>query len=248
MIRILLRILWMSIGWLELTVLTLPMYLVSYLPGVCGSRWYRWLFHFWCLAFVDALGVELRLQQKNRHPLPERYLLIANHPSAFEDIGIPALFDVDCLAKAEVRHWWLVGRISAAAGTLFVHRESRRSRGRAAQEIMDTLARGRNVALYPEGGVKDKRIHHEFRYGVFDISLRTGIPIVPVFIHYEAQNDFYWGDQTLPQKLLDLMTTVNNRANYYLYDAFDPGDFDDKAAYGEFVRQRYLEWQARYLD
>jgi len=197
---------------------------------------------------VDALGVDLRLHQKNRNPLPPRYLLIANHPSAFEDIGIPALFDVDSLAKAEVRRWWIVGRISAAAGTLFVRRESRESRAGAADAIIEDLQRGRNVALYPEGGIFDQRIHERFRYGVFEISLRTGIPIVPVFIHYEAQNDFYWGDQTLPQKILQLMTTSNNRANYYLYDAFDPADFNDKAEYSEYVRQRYLEWQARYLD
>jgi len=248
MIRYLVRALWMLAGWLELAVITIPLYLLSYVPVAQGKGWYRRAFQFWARAFVHALGVDLRLHQKNRNPLPPRYLLIANHPSAFEDIAIPALFDVDSLAKAEVRQWWIVGRISAAAGTLFVQRESRESRAGAADAIIEDLQRGRNVALYPEGGIFDKRIHQQFRYGVFEISLRTGIPIVPVFIHYEAQNDFYWGDQTLPQKMLQLMVTSNNRANYYLYDAFDPSEFSDKEEYSEYVRQRYLEWQARYLD
>ena len=249
MIKGLVRALWMLLGWLELILLTLPLYLLSFLPGGRQGLWYTRLFQSWCRAFVHALGVDLRLHQKNRHPLPERYLLIANHPSAFEDIGIPALFDVDCLAKIEVRDWWLVGRISAAAGTLFVRRESRESRDRAAKRIEQALKSGRNVALYPEGGVKGKRVYDNFRYGVFDLSLRTGIPILPVFIHYEAQDDFYWSDdQSLPRKLIDLMMTRNNRANYYLYDAFDPKDYPDKVAYSEAVHQQYLAWQQKYLE
>ena len=248
MLRPLLRLLWMLAGWLELGLLTLPLYGLALLPATHGSRPCRRLFRWWCRAFVDALGVDLRLHQKHRRPLPERYILIANHPSAFEDIGIPALFEVDSLAKHEVRHWWIVGRISAAAGTLFVERESRESRAAAAEAIRRNLAAGRNVALYPEGGIKGKRLAGAFRFGAFDISLQTGVPILPVFIHYEAQDDFHWGPQGLPRKILDFMTSSNNRANYYLYDAFDPAAFDDKQSYCQAVYDQYLLWQARYLD
>lgn len=247
MIRTVIRLLWIFFGWIELVLLTVPLYLSSLLPGRRG-RWYVRLFQVWCRAFVDALGIDLRLHQKHLKPLPKRYILIANHPSAFEDIGIPALFDVDSLAKVEVRSWWIVGRICAAAGTLFVQRSSRESRVSAARQLERRLAAGRNVSLYPEGGVMGKRVHDSFRYGAFDISLRTGIPILPVFIHYESQDDFYWSGQILVQKLIDLMRTRNNRANYYLYDAFNPKDFSDKAEYSEAVRQQFLRWQERYLE
>ncbi|MCP3869715.1 MAG: 1-acyl-sn-glycerol-3-phosphate acyltransferase [Gammaproteobacteria bacterium] len=248
MITHLLKMLWHMIAWLELILLTLPLFVLSFLPGNYLGRWYTRLFRVWCRSFVRALGVNLRLHQKNRQPIPERFLMVANHPSAFEDIGLPALFEVDCLAKHEVRDWWIVGRISAAAGTLFVVRDSKASRRQAVTNIETRLESGHNVVLYPEGGVKGKRIHDRFHYGVFDISLRTGIPILPVFIHYEAQNDFYWSDQSLPRKILDLMTTSNNRANYYLYDAFDPGEFSDKAQYANHVRDCFLAWQEKYLE
>jgi hypothetical protein len=45
-----------------------------------------------------------------------------------------------------------------------------------------------------------------------------------------------------------MMTSRNRRANYYVYDVFDPGQFSDKAAYAEYAHAKYLEWQARYLD
>ncbi len=237
----------MLAGWIELILLGLPLYLFSLLPGERGDG-YRRLFRSWCRAFVHALGVDLRLHQKNRKPLPRHYLLVANHPSAFEDVGIPALFDVDSLAKIEVRSWWLVGRISAAAGTLFVQRESSNSRSQVVEQIVARLRAGRNVALYPEGGVKGKRLHDKFYHGVFEISLRTGIPILPVFIHYEAQDDFHWSDQTLPRKLLDIMLSVNSRANFYVYDAFWPRDYADRTDYAEQVRRRFAEWQAKHLD
>lgn len=236
----------MLVGWLELTIWTLVLYTASFLSG-SGRAWYRRLFRIWCRIWVHALGVELRLHQQNERPLPERYILIANHPSAFEDIGIPALFDVDSLAKTEVQHWWIVGRISVGAGTLYVHRESKESRAAAIDDLIARLHSGRNVALYPEGGVKGKRIHEQFLFGAFDVSLQTGIPIVPVFLHYEAQDDFHWSGQSLPGVLMNIMGAQNRRANYYVFDAFDPKAFDDKESYCAHVHQCFLNWQDRYL-
>jgi 1-acyl-sn-glycerol-3-phosphate acyltransferase len=241
-------LLWRIVCWLELTVFTLGLYVLSWLPAVLVPFYYP-LFRFWCRSFVRALGIDLRLHQKNTRPLPSQYILIANHPTAFEDIGIPALFPVHSLAKIEVRDWWLVGRISMAAGSLYVHRESRESRSAAGEQIEAGLKEGINIALYPEGGCKGRRIFESFRYGAFDISLRTGVPILPVFLHYESQDDFEWHDpQTLLHKIWHMLTTQNKRVNYYVYDAFDPEQFADKAAYAEYAHNKYLEWQARYLD
>ncbi|BAN68578.1 lysophospholipid acyltransferase family protein [endosymbiont of unidentified scaly snail isolate Monju] len=245
MFRSLARALGMAAGWAELVPLTLLLWLLSFTPFPRPA--YRSLFRYWSRVWVAALGVRLRLHQHNLHPLPPVFLLIANHPSAFEDVGIPALFDVDSLAKHEVRHWFLVGRISAAAGTLYVERDSQESRRHAAKAIARHLRGGRSMALYPEGGVKGMRVH-EFRYGAFAVSLETGIPIVPVFIHYEAQRDFFWDRESLPLKLWQIMRATNPVANYHLFDAIDPRDFTDKADYCQAVQQRYLDWQARYLE
>ncbi|MDH4274585.1 MAG: 1-acyl-sn-glycerol-3-phosphate acyltransferase [Gammaproteobacteria bacterium] len=235
--------------WLDFILLTMVLYLLTFFPKRVLDLFYPRLFRFWCKVFVHALGVDLRLHQKNRYALPARYLLIANHPSAFEDIGIPALFPVYSLAKVEVRDWWFAGRISWAAGTLYVQRESRESRKAAADQIGHALLAGKNIALYPEGGCKGRRLHSEFKHGAFDISLRTGIPIVPVFLHYEAQDDFEWRDpQTLLHKLWHFMRTVNSRVNYYVFDAIDPKQFKDKDEYNQYVYKLYLQWQAKYLE
>lgn len=247
MILTLIEWLRLIIGLLDLAILTLIMYVLSFLPQKILGDWYRKLFRYWCKVFVRALRVDLFLHQKNKYPLPERYILIGNHPSAFEDVGMSALFDVRFLAKIEVKDWWLVGRIGQAAGTLYVQRESKESRQEANGELRQALEK-HNIGLYPEGGCKGRRINLPFRRGVFDIALQTKIPIVPVFLHYEAQESFEWYQQTLLYKLWTIMMAQNRRANYYIYDAIDPTLFTSKEALCEHVQNLYLNWQAKYLD
>ncbi|MDH5633953.1 MAG: 1-acyl-sn-glycerol-3-phosphate acyltransferase [Gammaproteobacteria bacterium] len=252
MVGALARIAWRFICILELVVFNQLLYLATWLPTPLLRRFQPFYFvgmRLWSKLFVKALGVDLRLHEKHHKPLPEHYILIANHPSAFEDVGIPALFPVLSLAKAEVRDWWFAGRITWAGGNLFVKREDRDSRHDAYQQLIDTVNSGKNIAVYPEGGCKGRRIFETFRYGAFDISLKTGVPILPVFLHYEMQDLFEWrAPQTLPYKLWQFLTAQNPRANYYVYDAIDPSPFGDKVEYMEHVHKLYLQWQARYLD
>ncbi len=249
LLRLVINLLHFSINWLELTLFTLTLYTLSWLPCRLTRHFYFSLFRLWCNSFVQALGVRLYLHQKNTRPLPEQYILIANHPSAFEDIGIPALFNVHSLAKAEVADWWWVGRITRAADNLFVQRESRKSRQLASEQISRALQDGKNIAIYPEGGCKGRRIFESFRYGAFDISLQSGVAILPVFLHYESQDDFEWrSPQTLPQKIWHIMTTRNRRINYYIYDALDPAAFSNREEYSHYAHDLFLQWQQRYLD
>ena len=245
---ILLRFLKRLLGCLDLVAITLLMYPLSLLPWR-GRHPVMGLFHAWCRAFVRALDVDLRLHEKNLKPLPSRYILIANHPSAFEDVGIPALFDVVSLAKWEVQDWHVVGPIAKAAGTLFVKREDPESRRGAIDAMVAAVEAGKNLALYPEGGCKGRRLHSEFRSGAFEVSIRTGVPILPMFLHYEAQDRFEWRDpQTLPEKLWHILTAVNKRANYYVHDPVDPKDYADKYAMKAALYARYQAWNARYLE
>lgn len=245
---LLLRLLRKLVGWMDFILFTTLMYLLSWLPWP-GKHPVASMFHAWCRAFVRAIDIDLRLHQKNRQRLPERFILIANHPAAFEDIGIPALFDVVSLAKVQVQDWFLVGRITKAAGTLYVDRDDPASRQQAVQAMVDAVNAGHNIALYPEGGCKGRRLFAEFKSGAFEVSMRTGIPILPVFLHYEAQDDFEWQTPyTLPDKIWHMMKTRNNRANYYVYDPLDPKAYPDKYAMKQAAYALYERWNAQYLE
>lgn len=234
--------------WLDLVLATLILYLLTYLPRSFTQSWYLDAFKIWCWIFIRALGVELRVHQKNKHPLPKQYIVIGNHPSILEDLGMPALFHAHFLAKIEVQNWRIVGRISKAAGTLYVKRDSKESRKEASQAIINTLQQGENVGLFPEGGCFGRRIHLPFRFGPFEAAIKTEVPIIPVFLHYEAQVDFEWDSETVLQKIGSILSSHNKIAHYYVFDAIDPKQFDSKESLCHYVEQRYLEWQTKYLE
>lgn len=245
---LLLRLLRKLIGWIDFILFTILMYLLSWLPWK-GVHPVARMFNAWSRAFVRALDVDLRLHQKNRKRLPPRFILIANHPTALEDIGIPALFEVVSLAKTQVQHWFVVGRISKAAGTLYVDRDDPASRDQAIETMVAAVNAGQNIALYPEGGCKGRRLFESFKSGAFEVSMRTGVPILPLFLHYEAQDDFEWQPPyTLPQKIRHMMNAVNNRVNYYVYDPLDPKDYADKYAMKAAAYALYVKWNAQYLE
>jgi len=243
------RGLWLAWNWIELSVLTLFLFIISWLPKRFICSFYHKLTRVWCRFFVRALGVKLYLHEKNINPLPKQYILIANHPSALEDFAIPTLFNVYPLAKQGVRDWFLIGRISYAADTIYVKRDNTESRRAAVDQMIAALEQGKNIALFPEGGCKGRRIFEQFQYGAFDMSLKTGIPILPIFLHYEAQDTFEWREPyTLIGMFWRIMWSKNNRVNYYQYDAINPEDFNDKDSYSEFVHNLFLQWQTRYLE
>jgi 1-acyl-sn-glycerol-3-phosphate acyltransferase len=89
----------------------------------------------------------------------------------------------------------------------------------------------------------------QFKSGAFEVSIRTGVPIVPIFLHYEAQDDFEWQPPyTLPQKIWHMMTTVNNRVNYYVYDPMNPQDYKDRHEMRDAAYAKYAQWNAEYLE
>lgn len=248
MIKALKNLFVLPLAWLLIISLSFFLYILSHLPRVFSGRYYHFLARFWCKIFVRGLDVDLRLINKNKKALPEQYILIANHPSALEDFGIPALFDIYPLAKAGVRDWVVLGRISDYAGTIYVSRGDSSSRHAAKQALTDAVTAGKNIVLFPEGGCKGSRIHTEFHTGAFDVSLQTGIPVLPVFLQYIDQQTFEWTDESLLKKLWQIFKTNNNRVNYYVFDALSPDKFSDKASYTKYAHEQYLQWQKEYLD
>ncbi len=59
---------------------------------------------------------------------------------------------------------------------------------------------------------------------------------------------FEWKDESLVKKLWQIFKTNNNQVNYYVHDAIQPAEFNDRESYTKLVHAKYLEWQKEYLD
>ncbi len=247
MITSLLRIIWKMLSIIDLILYTAWIYVLTFLPHAFRNRIYPKRFQRWCQIFCKALNVKLHVHEHYQGQLPEKYIVIANHPSLFEDIGMPAIFNAKFLSKAEVRNWWIGGRIAEAAGTLFFNREDKAARKQARIDIKNTIGAGHSIGLYPEGGCKGRRIYTPFTHGAFDLSIETNTPIIPVFIYYEAQATFEWQNQTVLQKIWQIFTARNAHAHYYIYDPIYPQQFTHSEHLRHHVETFYRNMEVRLL-
>jgi len=242
-LRALKRNLLCLLAWAVLLPYSLLLFLLAYVPGSNRHGLYHSLARTWCKLYVRALRVELELVCHNTQPLPQHYILIANHPSALEDFGIPALFDVYPLAKEGVRYWFFLGRVAASAGTIFVKRNDSLSRHLALESLLQGAREGKNLVIFPEGGCKGRRIYKRFHTGAFDVSQQTGVPIVPVFLQYCDEDSFEWAGQSVPGIMWQIFNARDHRVYYHVFDAISPVGFDDKQQFADDVHALFLQWE-----
>ena len=247
MLRSLKRNLICLLAWLLLLPYSLLLFLLAYAPGVNRRGLYHLLARLWCKLYVRALRVELKLIRHNKRPIPKQYILVANHPSALEDFGIPALFDVYPLAKEGVRYWFFLGRVAESAGTIFVKRNDSLSRHLALESLLQGARDGKNLVIFPEGGCKGRRIYKRFHTGAFDVSLQTSVPILPVFLQYLDEDSFEWQGQTVPGILWQIFNARDHRVRYHLFDAIEPEGFTDKQQFADYVHEQYLQWEKEII-
>ena len=230
---------------LDFTIVCSFTFICACLPRWINRRFMPALFSHWCWSFVRFLGVECHIHQKFKPPLPDHFLLVSNHPSGLDILLLNAIFRVRPLAKEEIKSWWILGRIARSVDTVFVKREERESRHAAKQGMVDAIQSGANLLIYPEGGCFGKHLR-PFKYGAFEISMTTGIPILPVYMQYEAENDIEWGEYGLIHHIYNILRACNKHAHCYIFDPVQPQGFSDAQSYSRHLHEWYEKWEARY--
>jgi len=155
----------------------------------------------WSQQVLRALGVGL---QVNGHLIPGAQMLVANHVSWLDVMVLHALCpQARFVAKSEVEHWPLIGRLVVGAGTFFVERARLRQTGQAVDAITGALLAGATVAVFPEGTTSDGHAVLPFRPSLLQAALVAGAAIRPVALRYAdahhrvSRNAPYIDDDTL---------------------------------------------------
>ena len=231
---------------IDLILITVFVFTLSLLPKFLVKPFIHKLFRLFCWSFIRFLGKSPHIHENFTPPLPKQYVLISNHPSGYDLVMINALFSVKPLAQAGVRKWFLVGRIAEATGTVFVYRENKNSRNAAKEACLKALEEGHSILIYPEGGCYGRDLT-PFKLGAFDISFRTGVPILPVYLQYEAENAYEWGwEDNLVRHLFKLMTAINKHTHCHIFNPIYPDKFNSAVEYQEYVYSLYKNWQQRF--
>jgi len=109
----------------------------------------------WSRRVLATLRIELRIHGLPAQGLPGNLLIVANHVSWLDIVVLNALQPSRFIAKAEMRAWPLVGRLSTACGTLYVDRERRHATHAVNRSAAAALARGDVITVFPEGTTTD---------------------------------------------------------------------------------------------
>jgi 1-acyl-sn-glycerol-3-phosphate acyltransferase len=131
---------------------------------------------------------------------------------------IHAVSPVRFVAKSDVRRWPLIGWLVARSGTIFIERSKRRDTARTNRTIVDTLARGERVGIFPEGTTTDGTQLRPFHASLFQPALCAGARVVTAAIRYPLRGGSvnldaaYAGERTLGQSLRLILRHRSMRA------------------------------------
>jgi 1-acyl-sn-glycerol-3-phosphate acyltransferase len=166
----------------------------------------------WARAMLAHLAIKLIVigEPPKNGPL----LLAANHISWLDIVVMHATRHVRFVAKADVRHWPLIGILASAAGTLFIERESRRDAMRVVHHMAESLKAGDILAIFPEGTTSNGVDLLPFHANLFQAAIAAQAPVLPVALRFAdtATGELslapcYIGDDTLMGSLWRTLCT-----------------------------------------
>lgn len=166
-----------------------------------------WL-HRCCRTALRRLHIDIQRQGE----FPARGLLVANHLSYLDILVLSALSPCAFVAKKEVRGWPLFGLMAHMAGTVFVDRTRSSDTHRVNIAMLEALAAGVVIVLFPEGTSSDGSSVLPFRPALFEAAVKSGEYVSSAHISYEldqgsvASDVCYWGSMTFFPHLLKLLS------------------------------------------
>lgn len=141
-------------------------------------RCIRW----WSAAMLRRLGIEHQVEGRLHEGAK---LLVANHVSWLDVLALHAFCpQARFVSKADVQRWPLVGRLVAAAETLYIERERKRDALRVVHQIAEALRDGQTVAAFPEGTTGDGVVLLPFHANLLQAAIVTAAPVQPVALRY----------------------------------------------------------------
>ena len=154
------------------------------------------------------IGLEVRVFGS----VPEAGLIVSNHVSYLDILGLSMVTGCAFVAKSDVARWPVFGTYAAMGGTIFVDRERRGAVADVAQAMKGHLDADLPVALFPEGTSTDGSEVRPFRTSLFEPVVQLGCTVVPCGMRYSvtdgsvADEVAYWGDMSLATHLPHLLS------------------------------------------
>ena len=183
--------------------------LVVPFSAAAGRASHRFLVRTWARASCAILGIAITFE--GEPPAPP-FFLVANHLSYIDILVLLTRVDGSFLAKSEIASWPLIGILARSTGTLFVDRTRRSDLVRVNALAERLIADGGGMIAFPEGtSTSGEEVLH-FKPSIFEVALRTGVPVQSATLRYVTPPDAppaylsvcWWGDMGFVPHFLGL--------------------------------------------
>lgn len=136
----------------------------------------------WSGGILSFTGVRLSVTGA---PSAARPTLFAGNHLSYLDIPLllSQVPQANFVAKIELASWPLFGRAMRKADTIFVNRESVRSRGAARSELLRAVREDKSIVVFPSGTTTLTE-DSPWRPGVFRLAEETGVPLQMFRLRY----------------------------------------------------------------
>ncbi len=153
----------------------------------------RWVFGTWGKSIIFFLGLKI---DKNDLPKTRNFILMPNHRSYLDIFIVAGLTPSALVGKAEVAKWPFAKTGGKITNSIFVDRNEIKSLITTMNKIKASVQQNIPVTLFPEGTTFKGPQTKPFKKGSFKIAAETGIPVIPMAIHYKNSEDAWVGNDT----------------------------------------------------
>ncbi len=152
--------------------------------------------HYWIKMALFILGIRI---EKQGQAIEETALYVCNHRSFSDPVIVLYFLDAYVIAKAEVADMPVINKGAHITGILYVKRENKNSRTQVRNKMVDTLKKGLNVLVYPEGTTNYHKHVMPLRIGTFIEARNYNFPIIPIVCEYRTRFDVWHNKSFLHQ-------------------------------------------------
>ncbi len=172
----------------------------------------RRILQSWSAKLLQILNVHIELAQDDQLHTPHNVLIVSNHISWLDVFVLNAVVPMRFVAKAEVRHWPVLGWLCARAETLFIERGKARAAARINARMVELLRHGEILAVFPEGTTTDGSQLAHFHSSLLQPAIDAAGKIQPLAIRYLDEHGAhstlpaYIGEMSFISSLRDILS------------------------------------------